>query len=142
MNVMERPVYMQKLLEGKPQDGYGHKGFPGRQIVMSISVIPGDASLYVDNWLRCGGSYAFICDQRIDALWQRYLASRDLQEREDLIKQAQKIVLDEYMFIPIYINSFTLGVGPRIAGNPDDYIRTPMVVLPGPAEDFKLQTKP
>jgi ABC-type transport system substrate-binding protein len=75
-------------------------------------------------------------------LWQRHLASRDLQEREDLIKQAQKIVLDEYMFVPIYINSFTLGVGPRIAGNPDDYIRTPMVVLPGPAEDFKLQTKP
>jgi peptide/nickel transport system substrate-binding protein len=142
MNVMERPVYMQKLLEGKPQNGYGHKGFPGRQIVMSISVIPGDASLYVDNWLRCGGSYSFICDKRIDALWQRYLASRDLQEREDLIKQAQKIVLDEYMFVPIYINSFTLGVGPRIAGNPADYIRTPMVVLPGPAEDFKLQTKP
>lgn len=141
MNVMERPVYMQKVLEGRPKDGHGHKGFPGRQVVMSISVIPGDASLYVDNWLRCDGSYSFICDKRIDALWQRYLASRDPQEREDLIKQAQKIVLDEYMFVPIYINSFTLGVGPRIAGNPADYFRTPMVVLPGPAEDFKLQTR-
>ena len=140
MNVMERPVYMQKLLEGKPKDGYGHKGFPGRQIVMSISVIPGDASLYVDNWLRCGGSYSFICDKRIDALWERYLASRDRQEREDLMKQAQNIALDEHMFVPIYINSFTLGVGPRIAGQPADYIRTPMSVLPSPPEDFKLQS--
>jgi ABC-type transport system substrate-binding protein len=140
MNVMERPVYMQKLLEGKPKEGYGHKGFPGRQIVMSISVIPGDASLYVDSWLRCGGTYSFVCDQRIDALWQRYQASRDLQEREDLIKQAQNIVLDEYIFVPIYINSFTLGVGPRIAGNPGDYVKTPMTPLPGPSEDFKVQS--
>jgi peptide/nickel transport system substrate-binding protein len=141
MNVMERPVYYQKLLEGKVKGGHGHKGFPGRQIVMSISVIAGDAATYIDNWVRCGGSYSFICDQRIDALWQRYLASRDPQEREDLMKQAQHIVLDEYMFVPIYINSFTLGVGPRIAGKPDDYIRTPMVVLPGPPEDFRLQSR-
>ncbi len=60
MNVMERPVYYQKLLEGLNEDGKSHKGFPGRQIVMSISVIPGDASHYVDNWLRCGGTYSMI----------------------------------------------------------------------------------
>jgi ABC-type transport system substrate-binding protein len=107
---------------------------------MSISVIPGDASLYVDNWLRCGGTYSFVCDKRIDALWQRYQTSRDLREREDLVKQAQNIVLDEYIFVPIYINSFTLGVGPRIAGKPSDYIKTPMTVLPGPSEDLKLQS--
>jgi peptide/nickel transport system substrate-binding protein len=139
MNVMERPVYYQKLLEGKAKDGYGHKGFPGRQIVMSISVIAGDAAVYVDNWLRCGGSYSMICDKRIDALWERYQASRDLKEREELMKQAQNIALDEYMVVPIYINSFTLGVGPRIGGKPADYIRTPMTVLPGPPEEFRLQ---
>ncbi len=139
MNVMERPVYYQKLLEGKRQEGYGHKGFPGRQIVMSISVITGDASVYVDNWLRCGGSYSMVCDQRIEALWQRYVASLDLQERTDLVTQAQNIALDEYFMVPIYINSFTLGMGPRVGGKPDDYIRIPMSVLPGPPEDFKLK---
>jgi ABC-type transport system substrate-binding protein len=141
MNVMERPVYMQKLLEGKPQDGYGHKGFPGRQIVMSISGAGAVASTYVDTWLRCGGSYSFVCDKRIEALWERHQASRDLQEREDLIKEAQTIVLEEHMFVPIYVNSFTLGIGPRIGGKPDDYIRTPMTATPGPPEDFKLQAK-
>lgn len=140
MNVMERPVYMQKLLEGKPTDGYGHKGFPGRQIVMAISVIPGDAAIYVDNWLRCGGTYSFVCDKRIDALWQRFQASLDPQEREELAKQAQHIVLDEYIFVPIYINSFTLGVGARIGGSPNDYVKTPMMPLPGPSEDFTLQS--
>ncbi len=136
---MERPVYYQKLLEGKPKEGYGHKGFPGRQIVMSISMIPGDASVYVDNWMRCGGSYSFICDKRIDDLWGRYLKSLDLQERINLVTKAQNIVLDEYMFVPIYINSFTLGVGSRIDGKPDDYVQLPMLALPGPPEDFKLQ---
>jgi ABC-type transport system substrate-binding protein len=140
MNVMERPVFMQKMLEGKPKEGYGHKGFPGRQIVKSISVIAGDASLYVDAWLRCGGTYSFVCDRRIDALWQRHQASRDPQEREDLVKQAQNLVLDEYIFVPIYINSFTLGVGPRLAGTPNDYIKAPMTVFPGPSEDFRLQS--
>jgi ABC-type transport system substrate-binding protein len=139
MNVMERPVYMQKLLEGKPTEGYGHKGFPGRQIVMAISVIPGDAAIYVDNWLRCGGTYSFVCDNRIDALWQRFQASLDPQERAELARQAQHIVLDEYIFVPIYINSFTLGVGSRIGGSPNDYVKTPMTPLPGPSEDFQLQ---
>jgi peptide/nickel transport system substrate-binding protein len=140
MNVMERPIFYQKLLEGKPKEGYGHKGFPGRQIVMGISVIAGDASVYIDNWLRCGGSYSFVCDKQIDALWERYLASHNMQERSDLITQAQTIALEAYYFVPIYINSFTLGIGPRIGGKPADYIRTPQVVLPGPPEDFTLQS--
>lgn len=140
MNVMERPVYYQKLLEGKPESGYGHKGFPGRQIVMAISVIAGDASHYVDNWLRCGGSYSFVCDERIDALWQQYQQSQDIKVRADLIEQAQRIALDEYMFVPIYINSFTLGIGPHIGGKPENYINIPMSVLPGPPEDFTLQS--
>jgi peptide/nickel transport system substrate-binding protein len=140
MNVMERPVYYQKLLEGKPESGYGHKGFPGRQIVMAISVIAGDASHYVDNWLRCGGSYSFVCDERIDALWQQYQKSQDLKVRADLIEQAQRIALDYYLFVPIYINSFTLGIGPRVGGKPENYINIPMSVLPGPPEDFTLQS--
>ena len=140
MNIMERPIYYQKLIEGKPKDGYGHKGFPGRQIVMSIAMMAGDASFYVDSCLRCGGMYSLVCDKRIDALWEHFLASRDLEERDKLMAEAQNIALEEYFYVPIYINSFTLGVGPRIGGKPDDYVRTPMSALPGPPEDFLLQS--
>jgi peptide/nickel transport system substrate-binding protein len=141
MNVMERPVYYEKLLEGLAEDGKSHKGFPGRQIVMSISVIPGDASLYVDNWLRCGGTYSMICDKEIDAMWQRFTESQDPNERAELVKQAQNRALDEYYVVPIYINSFTLGIGPRIAGSPESYIKIPMTPLPGPPEDFRLKAQ-
>jgi peptide/nickel transport system substrate-binding protein len=141
MNVMERPVYYEKLLEGLTEDGKSHKGFPGRQIVMSISVIPGDASHYVDNWLRCGGSWSMICDKEIDSLWQRFTASLDLKERAELIELAQTRALDEYYFVPIYINSFTLGVGPHIEGSPESYIKIPMTPLPGPPEDFRVKAQ-
>jgi len=141
MNVMERPVYYQKLLEGLAEDGKSHKGFPGRQIVMSISVIAGDASHYVDNWLRCGGTYSMICDKEIDALWQRFTKNLDLKERAELITQAQNRALDEYYVVPIYINSFTLGVGPKVEGAPERYIQIPMSVLPGPPEDFRVKAQ-
>lgn len=139
MNVMERPVYMQKLLEGHVTDGCGHKGFPGRQIVMSISVIPGDASLSVDAWLRCEGIFQFVCNPRIGVLWQRYEASLNCQERADLMTQAQQIALKEYLFVPIYMNSFTMGIGPRVGGAPQDYFQIPMSALPGPSEDLRLK---
>jgi len=141
MNVMERPVYYQKLLEGLTEDGKSHKGFSGRQIVMSISVIAGDASHYVDNWLRCGGTYSMICDKEIDALWEHFTKSLDLKERAALMTQAQNWALDEYYVVPIYINSFTLGVGPRVEGSPENYIKIPMSVLPGPPEDFRVKAQ-
>lgn len=141
MNVMERPVYYQKLLEGLAEDGKSHKGFPGRQIVMSISVIPGDASHYVDNWLRCGGTYSMICDPEIDSFWKRFTESQDLTERAELVQLAQNRTLDEYYFVPIYINSFTLGVGPQVDGSPENYIKIPMSVLPGPPEDFRVKAQ-
>ena len=139
MNVMERPVYYQKLLEGLNEDGKSHKGFPGRQIVMSISVIPGDASHYVDNWMRCGGTYSMLCDKEIESLWDRFTKSLDPKERGDIVAQAQNRVLDEYYYVPIYINSFTLGVGPKVGGAPGDYIKIPMTPLPGPPEDFRVK---
>jgi peptide/nickel transport system substrate-binding protein len=139
MNVMERPVFYQKLLEGQAEDGKSHKGFAGRQIVMAISVIPGDASHYVDNWLRCGGSWSMICDPEIDSLWERFTQSQAPKERTELITLAQHRALDEYYVVPIYINAFTLGVGPRVDGSPQDYIKIPMSVLPGPPEDFRVK---
>lgn len=140
MQTMERPVYMEKLREGfEDEANSNHKGFPGRQIVQAISMIPGDAATYIDTWVRCGGTSSLVCDDRIDSLWDQYLASNDPQEREDLMKEAQNIVLDEYYFVPIYVNAFTLGMSARMAGSPQDYTQVPMSALPGPNEDFRLK---
>ena len=140
MQVMERPVYQEKLREGFEDDlNRSHKGFPGRQIVMAISVTPGNSATYINIWARCGGASSLVCDDRIDALWDQYLLSIDLGEREDLMKQAQNILLDEFMFVPIYVNAFALGQGSRVAGNPSDYTSVAMNVLLGPNEDLRLK---
>jgi len=56
-----------------------------------------------------------------------------------LMKQAQNILLDEFMFVPIYVNAFALGQGSRVAGNPSDYTSVAMNVLLGPNEDLRLK---
>lgn len=143
MQLMERPVYQEKLREGFTDEGkFNHKGFPGRQIVMAISVTPGNAATYINIWGRCGGTSSLICNDRIDALWDQYQASSDLSEREDLIKDAQIILLDEFMFVPIYVNAFAVGMGPRVAGKPSDYTAVAMNVLLGPNEDLRLKSNP
>jgi peptide/nickel transport system substrate-binding protein len=139
MNVMERPVYMEKSRAGIAEDKMSHKGFPGRQIVQVIAMTPGDASTYVNEFLICGGPNSVICRGNIDELWQKYNETYDPAEREELMRQAQEIALDEYLVVPIYINAFTLGMGPRMAGQPQDYTQVPMSALPGPVEDFQLK---
>lgn len=144
MQLMERPVYMEKLREGFDDSlpKANHNGFPGQQIVMAISVTPGNAATYIDIWARCGGATSLVCNDRVDALWDQYQASSDLAEREELMNQAQNILLDEFMFVPIYINAFALGQGPDVAGNPSDYTAVAMSVLLGPNEDLKLKSNP
>lgn len=143
MQLMERPVYQEKLREGFTDEAKtNHKGFPGRQIVMAISVTPGNAATYIDIWGRCGGTSSLICNDRIDALWDQYQASSDLGERDELMKDAQIILLDEFMFVPIYVNAFAVGMGPRVAGKPSDYTAVAMNVLLGPNEDLRLKSNP
>ena len=62
----------------------------------------------------CDSPSSFVCDPQIEALWKRHQASLDLAERERLVKQIQRIVLDEHYFVPIYWNPFVHAVGPRV----------------------------
>ena len=139
MQVMERPIYYEKLRSGIEDDKMSHKGFPGRQIVMSISVLAGSAAGYIDTFATCDGNNSLICDDRIEALWSKYQEIYDPTEREQLMLEAQDILHEEHMMIPIYINAFTMGVGPNIAGSASDYTSVKMSVLAGPNEDFKLK---
>ena len=114
MQVMERPIYYEKLRSGLAEDKMSHTGFPGRQIVMSISVLAGSAAGYIDTFATCDGNNSLICDDRIEALWSKYQEIYDPKEREQLMLEAQDILHEEHMMIPIYINAFTMGVVPNV----------------------------
>lgn len=108
MQTLDGPAFRAKV-------GQGRKGFPGnRTIVQNIDPRAGGAKANVAVYAVCGSSASFVCEPPIEALWTKHQASLDQPERERLIKAIQRVLLDEYYFVPIYWNPFVHGVGPRV----------------------------
>jgi peptide/nickel transport system substrate-binding protein len=105
---LEGPAFRAKI-------GQGRKGVPGnRTIVQNIDPKAGGSKSNIAVYAVCGSPSSFICEPQIEALWTKHQASLDSPERERLVKAIQKILLDEYYFVPIYLNPFVPGIGPRV----------------------------
>ena len=108
MQVLEGPAFRAKI-------GQGRKAYPGnRSIVQNVDPRAGGAKANIAVYAVCGSAASFLCEPQVEALWTKHQASLDPAEREKLVKQIQKILLDEYYFIPIYWNPFVHAVGPRV----------------------------
>ncbi len=57
---------------------------------------------------------SFVCEPQIEELWAKHQASADPEERDRLVKAIQHIIIEEYYFVPIYLNPFVHAVGPRV----------------------------
>jgi len=136
LEILEGPAYRVKL-------GQGRKGYAGnRTIVQIIGSRPGGAKDTVSVYAVCEGSAPFICEPMIEELWAQHQASTDLDERDRLIKAIQRIIIDEYYFVPIYINSFVHAVGPRVLPAGDGFHRywdTPQAGYPVPWEVWEVK---
>jgi ABC-type transport system substrate-binding protein len=121
LQVLEGPAYRAKL-------GQGRQGYPGnRTILQIIGSRPGGAKDTVSVYAVCGGSASFVCEPKIEALWAKHQGSTDLDERDRLIKAIQRILIEGFYFVPIYINSFVSfvhAVGPRVLPAGDDFHRS------------------
>lgn len=108
LQVLEGPAFRAKI-------GQGRKAYPGnRTLVQTIDPRAGGAKTNLAVYAVCGSPASFVCEPQIEALWTKHQASLDPQERERLVKAIQKILLDEYYFVPIYWNPFVHAVGPRV----------------------------
>ncbi len=97
------------------QAAQGRKGYQGnRTMVQTIDPRPGGAKASIGLYAVCGGSASFICEPQIEELWAKHQASIDLAERERLVKAIQRIVVEEYYLVPIYLNPFVHAVGPKV----------------------------
>lgn len=136
LEVLEGPAFRAKL-------GQGRKGYPGnRTIVQLIGSRPGGAKDTISVYTVCGGSASFVCEPQIEELWARHQASTDLEERDRLIKAIQRILIEEYYFVPLYINSFVHAVGPRVLPAGDGFHRywdTPQAGYPYPWEVWEVK---
>jgi peptide/nickel transport system substrate-binding protein len=104
--------------------GQGRKGYPGdRSIVQNVDPRPGGVGAAVAVYAACGSTSDFICEPQIEALWKKYQASLDMEERDDLIRKIQRILIQDYYIVPMYLNPFVQAVGPRVLPEGDGFHR-------------------
>jgi peptide/nickel transport system substrate-binding protein len=105
---LEGPAFRGKI-------GQGRKGFPGnRTIVQNIDPRPGGAKAVVGIYAVCGSPSSLVCEPHIEELWAKHQASTKPDERDQFIKAIQRILIDEYYFVPLYWNPFVHAVGQKV----------------------------
>jgi len=108
IQTLEGPVFRSQVAQGR-------KGYSGnRTIVQNIDPRPGGSKANIGVYTVCGSPSSFICEPQIEVRWAKHQASLDLAERERLVKEIQRIIVEEYYFVPIYLNPFVHAVGPRV----------------------------
>ena len=129
LNVTQRPVFLSMLREHRA-------GFPGTQIAFSISTGPPNAAGYFRAFGLCEQGSSVICDDNIDAKMAEYESSLDLEERSNIVEELQAYILDEHIFVPVYINAFAMGAGPKIKGDISQYSEVSTSLFP--YEDIEI----
>jgi peptide/nickel transport system substrate-binding protein len=108
VQTLDAPVYMSQVSQGR-------KGFAGnRTIVQRIDPRPGGAKAPIALYGVCAGQASFVCDPQIDAVWAKHQASIDLAERDRLVKDIQRMLVEQYYIVPLYLNPFVHAVGPKV----------------------------
>ena len=123
--------------------GQGRNGFKGnRTIVKNIGPRAGGAKDSVGVYAVCAGSASFVCEPHIEEWWAKHQSSIDPEERDRLIKAIQRNLVEEYYFVPIYLNPFVHAVGPRVLPAGEGFHRywdTPQAGYPYPWEVWEVR---
>jgi ABC-type transport system substrate-binding protein len=108
VQMLDAPAYM-------AQSSKGRKGFPGnRTIVQRIDPRPGGAKALIRLYAVCAGPASYVCEPKIEALWARHEASVDVAERDRLSKEIQRVLVEEYYVVPLYLNPFVHAVTQKV----------------------------
>jgi len=136
LQVMERGVFL-KRLQG------GLKEWPGVQIIMNAARVGGTWSNWYDSFFKCDGFNGKDrnCVQELDDKFNKYLASADRSERQNLATEIQREILENYYFVPVFRHAFVNAIGPRIAATKwQDVFPTYVTAgYPYPWEDIELK---
>jgi peptide/nickel transport system substrate-binding protein len=135
MEVLEGPAFRAKV-------GQGRKGFPGnRTIVQNIDTR--NAAQNIEIYAVCGGSASFLCEPKIEELWKKRRASLDPEDRDVASAAIQRLVIEDYLIVPIYLNPFVAAVGPRVLPAGDGFHRyfdTKNAPYPWPWEIWEVRS--
>jgi peptide/nickel transport system substrate-binding protein len=117
LEVLEGPAFRAKM-------GRGRKAFQGnRTLVQNIDPRPGGAAASIAVFAVCGSPSSFICEPEVEKLWKNYQTSLDAEVRDDMVRKIQRILIENYFVVPIYLNPFVHAVGPRVLPADDSFHR-------------------
>ena len=132
METLEGPSYRAKFDNGRD-------GFSNNTIVLNISVNAGRITDWTRRYATCDASGSLICDDFIEAQLAIHDTSLDLEQRDQISKDIQRHILEEFIVVPTYINAFVFAAGPNVVGDIKDYFRTPLAPFPYPWDDWLVK---
>jgi peptide/nickel transport system substrate-binding protein len=106
-------------------------------LVIGATGAAGNAAARLEPFMTRGGMYAYGSLPEIDELFQRQARELDRKQREALLHQIQKMVVDQVQVAPIFQQAFLWGIGPRVEQSTAGMIQGFPYV--GPAEELKLK---
>jgi peptide/nickel transport system substrate-binding protein len=108
-----------------------------RGLLIGATGAAGNAAARLEPFFTKGGIYAYGTRPEIDDLFQRQANESDRKQREALLHQIQRIVVDQALVAPIFQQGFLWGIGARVeqpgAGLIQGY------PYAAPCEDLKLK---
>jgi peptide/nickel transport system substrate-binding protein len=126
MRTMERAAFFAALREKKL-----------RGLILNVSGAPGNAATRIEAYVLSTGAYAYGGYPDIDELFRQQSVERERGQREALLHQIQRLMLERVMHAPIYEPATLHGVGPRVeeAG----VGLNPLLYFTAPYEEMRLK---
>ncbi len=142
LQIMDMPRYLATRAQGR-------KAIKSKStILMMAEQVPGPAAMMIEKFALCAAPGSFACDSQIEALWKKYQDdSTSAEDRVKLSREIQERIITEFIAVPIYLNSFTQAIGPRVLpeGDAPDgegfhrYWGSPLSAFPFPWEDWEVK---
>jgi peptide/nickel transport system substrate-binding protein len=106
-------------------------------LVIGATGAAGNAAARLEPFHTRNGLYAYGSLPEIDDLFQRQAKELDRKQREALLHQIQKIIVDQVQVAPIFQQAFLWGIGPRVEQSTAGMIQG--FPYAGPCEDLHLK---
>jgi peptide/nickel transport system substrate-binding protein len=126
VRAMERATYLSAWREKKIHG-----------LLIGATGAAGNAAARLEPFFTRNGIYAYGSLPEIDDLFQRQARELDRKQREALLHQIQRLVVDRTLAAPIFQQGFIWGVGPRVEESGAKLIQGYPYAAPG--EDLRVK---
>jgi peptide/nickel transport system substrate-binding protein len=97
----------------------------------------GNAVTRIENYFISTGTYSYVNHPDIDELFRQQDVETDIEKREALLLEIQRLAYERALFVPLYAWVWHTGVGPRVED--PSLGKIALFYYTGPFEDMRLK---